>query len=82
MDFHLDADQQALQEAVSQFCESRWPVEGLAERPRDAFDRSVWNEFVELGLPGLLAPEASGGPPRSRLARNSPAWEPKNAIVW
>ena len=61
MDFHLDDDQQALQETVSQFCESRWPIDGLAERPRDAFDRSAWEELVELGLPGLLAAETSGG---------------------
>ncbi len=61
MDFHLDDDQQALQETVAQFCKSRWPIEGLADRSIHAFDRSAWAEFVELGLPGLLAPESSGG---------------------
>ena len=61
MDFHLDDDQQALQEAVSAFCSSRWPIDGLAERSIDAFDRSAWDELVELGIPGILGPEASGG---------------------
>ena len=61
MDFHLDEDQSALQETVSQFCESRWPIDGLAERPHDAFDRNAWNEFVDLGLPGLLADPSHGG---------------------
>lgn len=61
MDFHLDDDQRALQTTVSQFCANRWPIEGLAERSIEAFDRAAWDEWVALGLPGLLAPEASGG---------------------
>lgn len=61
MDFHLDDDQQALQETVAGFCKSRWPIEGLAARSIDAFDARAWAECVELGLPGLLAPESSGG---------------------
>lgn len=61
MDFHLDDDQQALQETVSAFCASRWPIDGFAERAKGAFDRGAWDEFVALGIPGILAPEASGG---------------------
>jgi len=61
MDLHLDDDQLALQETVARFCGDRWPLEGLAERPADAFDRGAWKELVELGVPSLMAPEASGG---------------------
>ena len=61
MDFHLDDDQRALQETVAQFCTSRWPIEGLADRSIHAFERNAWKEYVELGLPGLLAQESNGG---------------------
>ena len=61
MDFHLDDDQRALQEAVAGFCKSRWPIEGLAARSIHAFDASAWADCVDLGLPGLLAPESNGG---------------------
>ena len=61
MDFHLDDDQRALQETVSRFCENRWPLDGLAERPADAFDAGAWSEYVELGLPGLLSSASTGG---------------------
>lgn len=61
MDFHLDDDQQALQETVAGFCASRWPIDGFAERAPGAFDRDAWDELVALGIPGILAPEASGG---------------------
>jgi alkylation response protein AidB-like acyl-CoA dehydrogenase len=61
MDFHLDDDQLALRDTVARFCRDRWPLEELAERPEDAFDRSRWTELVELGPPSLMAPEECGG---------------------
>jgi len=61
MDFHLDDDQVALQENVSRFCRTRWPLERVAERPADGLDRTRWNELVGLGATSVMVPEESGG---------------------
>jgi alkylation response protein AidB-like acyl-CoA dehydrogenase len=61
MDFHLDDDQLALQENVTQFCRSRWPLERVGERRTDGFDRAGWDELVGLGATSVMVAEADGG---------------------
>jgi alkylation response protein AidB-like acyl-CoA dehydrogenase len=61
MDFHLDDDQLALQDHVTRFCRTRWPLERVAERRTQGLDRADWDELVELGLTSLMIDEAGGG---------------------
>lgn len=61
MDFHLDDDQLALEDSIAGFCRSRWPLEQVAERSCDGFDRDRWNELVELGVTSAMVPEDRGG---------------------
>ena len=61
MDFHLDADQLALQHQVAAFCRSRWPLERVAERPTKGLDRAGWDELLELGVTSVMVEEARGG---------------------
>jgi len=64
MDFELSDDQELLRETVRRFLEAEAPVtpyvRGMLEDPRGTSD-GVWKGLVELGLPGLLVPEAHGG---------------------
>lgn len=61
MDFELTADQRALRETVIRFAGERLNP-GAADRDREQqFSRALWRACAELGLPGLLAPEAYGG---------------------
>jgi len=64
MDFELSDDQELLRETVRRFLEAEAPltpyVRGMLEDPRGTSD-AVWKGLVELGLPGLLVPEAHGG---------------------
>ncbi len=61
MDFRLDDDQLALQDAVRSFCAARFPLDRLADREGRAIDRTDWQGLGELGVLGVLAPEADGG---------------------
>jgi alkylation response protein AidB-like acyl-CoA dehydrogenase len=61
MDFHLDDDQQALQDQVARFCRARWPLERIGERPAGALDRAGWDALVDLGAIAVMADEAGGG---------------------
>jgi alkylation response protein AidB-like acyl-CoA dehydrogenase len=62
MDFDFTDDQQALRDAVA-----RWVDKGFAFERRHALAkaggaaRAVYNELAELGLAGLVVPEAHGG---------------------
>ncbi len=62
MDFDFSDDQEQLRDAVR-----RWVEKGYDADRRKAivkgggFDRAVWGELAELGLTGLLVPEAHGG---------------------
>jgi alkylation response protein AidB-like acyl-CoA dehydrogenase len=60
MDFHLDDDQQALQDQVSRFCRARWPLDRIAER-EPGVERGAWRELVELGAISVMAEESRGG---------------------
>lgn len=61
MDFHLDDDQQALQDQVARFCRDRWPLDRIAERPAPQVDRDAWRALVDLGAISVMSTEAHGG---------------------
>ena len=61
MDFHLDDDQLALQDHVSQYCRTRWPLERVAERRTQGLDRAGWDELVALGVTSVMIDEGRGG---------------------
>jgi alkylation response protein AidB-like acyl-CoA dehydrogenase len=63
MDFGLSEDQQLLESTVRSFLADRVPIERVRElRERDCpYDRSLWLELAELGVTGILVPEAQGG---------------------
>lgn len=61
MDFSLSEDQELLRESVRRFAEERI-APGEAERDREhRFPEEIVAELAELGLLGMLAPEAHGG---------------------
>jgi alkylation response protein AidB-like acyl-CoA dehydrogenase len=62
VDFTLNSDQQALQEAVRKLCEGRFPMEkvrSLAEQ--GGVDRGLWKELADAGVFSLRLPESEGG---------------------
>src|SRR5262245_46607462 len=61
MDFRLDAEQLELQDTVRRFCAARFARERIATRDGKPLDRSAWRELAELGVFGVLVPEAAGG---------------------
>ena len=61
MDFRLDDEQLELQGTVRRLCESRFTLERIAQRDGQPTDRGAWRELAELGVFGLLVPEAEGG---------------------
>ena len=70
MDFGLSEDQQLLQETINSFLADQVPITRVREI-RDACeadieggcpnDRAIWNNLAELGVTGVLVPEAQGG---------------------
>jgi len=63
MDFGLSEDQQLLERTVRGFLADRVPIErvrALREAPCPN-DRALWSELAELGVTGILVPEARGG---------------------
>ena len=61
MDFRLDETQIEVQQTVSRYCSSQFGTEELAAAERRAVDRTRWTGLADLGIFGLLLPEASGG---------------------
>ena len=63
MDFGLSFVQTQLQESAQRMLEDRLSTEqiGEAEETADGFPRSIWEEGIQLGWPGMSLPEASGG---------------------
>jgi alkylation response protein AidB-like acyl-CoA dehydrogenase len=61
MDFRLDDEQLALQDAVRSWCATRFPLDGLAARDGAPIARDTWRALAELGALGVLVPEADGG---------------------
>jgi alkylation response protein AidB-like acyl-CoA dehydrogenase len=61
MEFRLDDEQQELQETVRRFCEARFAPARIREREGRPIDCAAWREMADLGVFGLLVPEARGG---------------------
>jgi alkylation response protein AidB-like acyl-CoA dehydrogenase len=63
MDFGLSEDQLLLDQTVRSFLADQVSIERVRElRGKDCpNDRSIWSALAELGLAGVLVPEAQGG---------------------
>lgn len=62
--YHND-DQAMLKDSVAPFVAEQAPVAHLRKLRDEAdatgFSRDLWAQFTEMGLPGMLVPEAHGG---------------------
>jgi alkylation response protein AidB-like acyl-CoA dehydrogenase len=63
MDFGLSEDQLLLDQTVRSFLADQVPIERVRElRSQDCpNDRAIWSALAELGVTGVLVPEAQGG---------------------
>jgi len=63
MDFGLSEDQLLLEQTLRSFLADRVPIERVRElREQDCpNDRAIWAALAELGVAGVLVPEAQGG---------------------
>lgn len=62
MDFLPSEEEQALQEGIRSYCESRFPASELQRlEGAGGFDRDAWTELAELGVFQLRRPESEGG---------------------
>lgn len=61
MDFRLDEEQTALQDAVRRCCAARYRREDLARREGRRVDRDDWRALAELGVFAALVPSSQGG---------------------
>ncbi len=63
MDFGLSEDQLLLEQTLRGFLAEQVPIERVRElREKDCpNDRAIWNALAELGVTGVLVPEARGG---------------------
>ena len=62
MEFGLSQDQILLQDSVKKFLATEAPldlVRGIAAKEQT--DAAVWQGLIDLGIAGLLIPEAQGG---------------------
>ena len=61
MEFRLDDGQVALRDTIARYCADHFGVERAAEREGQPVDRARWRELGDLGIFGLVVPEAVGG---------------------
>jgi alkylation response protein AidB-like acyl-CoA dehydrogenase len=63
MDFGLSEDQLLLEQTVRGFLADQVPIERVRElREKDCpDDRAIWSALAELGVTGVIVPEARGG---------------------
>ena len=63
MEFGFSFIQTQLQESAQRMLEDRLSTEQIraAEETADGFPRSIWEEGIQLGWPGMSLPEAVGG---------------------
>ncbi len=69
MDLDFSEEQDMLRELVRSVCEDHCPLETVRKLEDDALGYSVdfWKQLAELGLSGMLLPEAYGGGGQSLL---------------
>ncbi|KPK57585.1 MAG: hypothetical protein AMS21_11315 [Gemmatimonas sp. SG8_38_2] len=69
MDFGLSDDQRMLQETLRSFLAEQVPIGRVRELRNETCpnDRAVWRQLAELGVTGILVPEARGGSELSLL---------------
>lgn len=63
MDFGLSDDQRLLEETLRSFLADRVPIDRVRALREESCpnDREVWRSLAELGMTGILVPEAQGG---------------------
>ena len=63
MKFHLSSEQEALQDSIQRSALRACPPERRRAQldAQTDFDKSVWDALMEVGVGGLLIPEAHGG---------------------
>ena len=62
MEFGLSQEQVILEESVRKFLSSEVPLDGVrAVAAGETPDAVVWQGLAEMGLAGVLIPEAHGG---------------------
>ena len=73
MDFGLSEEQQLLQQTVRRFVENECPPTRLREifDGEEGHDPALWGGLMEMGLGGLIVPEAYGGAALELLMRSS-----------
>ncbi|MEM6621815.1 MAG: acyl-CoA dehydrogenase family protein [Pseudomonadota bacterium] len=63
MDFELSEERQMLKDTADRMIRERYPLDTrhAAAASDDGFDRQIWADFCELGLPGALISADHGG---------------------
>ncbi len=61
MHFHVTDDQIALRDAIRAFCADRLDLGRVAERELVPADPAVWRELADMGVLGMLVPDADLG---------------------
>ncbi|HXA22974.1 MAG TPA: acyl-CoA dehydrogenase family protein [Acetobacteraceae bacterium] len=63
MEFALGEEQRLFAESLRSMLADRLPIEALRRHAEvgSGFDAELWDDLVDLGLPGLLVPERFGG---------------------
>ena len=68
MDFEFSADQELLRDSVRRYLADRAPLTWVRTRYEDtAVVDDVWRGLADIGLTGMLVPEAAGGAGRGML---------------
>jgi alkylation response protein AidB-like acyl-CoA dehydrogenase len=69
MDLDFSEEQQLLRETVRRLCEEHAPISVVRAMEDDAtgFPAALWKQFAEIGINGVLIPEAFGGSAQSLL---------------
>lgn len=64
MEFGLSEEQRMLQDSVRRFLEEQAPLDTVRRIAETGvgFDETLWQSFVQLGVPGAIIPEQYGGP--------------------
>ena len=61
MEFGLSEEQILLQDSVNRFLEAQAPLERVRQFAEDGDGDDIWAGLAQLGVAGLLSPEAAGG---------------------